>query len=520
MKLKDAIKYLSVPSRIFMVWITLLAVVLILGSIIYGLVISYARPIPSELSAQETQAMRRENAHREFLPDGSVVLVNDHNENATEIYDENQNLLWTGKRIDNPYNYLQFEDRNRPQGIADQQLKEFYGITPEFSRPLVIPVVSDERNIRERWRYDYSRRLFTGYDSAGQRIGCLGANGFVPTREEVQPLGEFRYLFAWSPSETYSPRLVWQTAHEIYQIDFSQHSLKRLFESRETPIEKIAYYKYWCQIHEEETKYRPTILVELKSGNRMLVLGNPEQILPIHIPETMEFDPIHVVASQTDIFLKTSSVIGRPRTRDLDLLIQWWQDHQHKPIQHVMALYRITSQGSLERIRQYEWTWTNQLPGRFQYMESVMKKTRCYLSTASPAIFDSAWRWYYKRVRLEFSSEDPLQKILAEIVDIYRPMNLTGNLLLALLMAILTFCHAWPRRTTWGALVFWLIFVMAFNLAGLLTYLALNHVPLIRCAACGKKRGLNRLDCPHCKAGLAIPKQKEIDSILINPHIS
>ena len=38
MKLKDAIKYLSTPSQIFMVLITLLAVVLILGSIIFELV--------------------------------------------------------------------------------------------------------------------------------------------------------------------------------------------------------------------------------------------------------------------------------------------------------------------------------------------------------------------------------------------------------------------------------------------------------------------------------------------------
>jgi len=33
------------------------------------------------------------------------------------------------------------------------------------------------------------------------------------------------------------------------------------------------------------------------------------------------------------------------------------------------------------------------------------------------------------------------------------------------------------RRTSWGKLILWLIIVGAFNLAGLLTYLGLNHTP-------------------------------------------
>ncbi|MCK5175698.1 MAG: hypothetical protein KAR47_20045 [Planctomycetes bacterium] len=63
----------------------------------------------------------------------------------------------------------------------------------------------------------------------------------------------------------------------------------------------------------------------------------------------------------------------------------------------------------------------------------------------------------------------------------------------------------------------WLVFVAAFNVAGLMTYLALNHTVLIRCANCGKRRGLERADCPACNAQLPKPVPREVDLILPQP---
>jgi len=76
--------------------------------------------------------------------------------------------------------------------------------------------------------------------------------------------------------------------------------------------------------------------------------------------------------------------------------------------------------------------------------------------------------------------------------------------------------HGWPRRTSWGKLILWLIIVGAFNLAGLLTYLALNHTPVIKCPACGKKRGLEMDNCSQCGSPLPIPQRKPTDLIMTN----
>jgi len=74
--------------------------------------------------------------------------------------------------------------------------------------------------------------------------------------------------------------------------------------------------------------------------------------------------------------------------------------------------------------------------------------------------------------------------------------------------------HGWSRRTSWSKLFLWLIIVGAFNLAGLLTYLALNHTTVIKCPACGKKRGLERFNCIRCGSGLPVPQRRPTDLIL------
>jgi len=65
-------------------------------------------------------------------------------------------------------------------------------------------------------------------------------------------------------------------------------------------------------------------------------------------------------------------------------------------------------------------------------------------------------------------------------------------------------------------LIFWVILAGLLNLAGVLTYLALNHTPVIKCPACGKKRGLEMDNCPQCGSPLPIPQRKPTDLIMAN----
>jgi hypothetical protein len=81
-------------------------------------------------------------------------------------------------------------------------------------------------------------------------------------------------------------------------------------------------------------------------------------------------------------------------------------------------------------------------------------------------------------------------------------------------MVVFAFWHGWSRRTSWIRFIFWLVFVGLFNLAGLLTYLALNHTVVIKCPVCGKRRGLQIENCIRCKVKLPVPEKRELDLIL------
>jgi hypothetical protein len=81
-------------------------------------------------------------------------------------------------------------------------------------------------------------------------------------------------------------------------------------------------------------------------------------------------------------------------------------------------------------------------------------------------------------------------------------------------MTAFAFWHGWPRQTSRAKLIFWLAFTLVFNLAGLLTYLALNHTPIIKCSSCGKDRALGQVNCLRCGTELPAPDRRKLDLIL------
>ena len=93
----------------------------------------------------------------------------------------------------------------------------------------------------------------------------------------------------------------------------------------------------------------------------------------------------------------------------------------------------------------------------------------------------------------------------------FGPLNGPVNWAISALMMGFVLWHGLPRRTSYAKFVFWLVFVGLFNLAGLLTYLALNYTAVVRCPACGRRRGLEQSICIRCNAPLPAPKPREFD---------
>jgi hypothetical protein len=107
---------------------------------------------------------------------------------------------------------------------------------------------------------------------------------------------------------------------------------------------------------------------------------------------------------------------------------------------------------------------------------------------------------------------EPARDFLQSLMT-FLPRRPLANWLLSAALAGLALLHAWPRRTSYTKLIFWLALVVLFGLVGLLTYLALNHTATITCQTCGKKRGLIEPDCPRCRSLLPSPPHAKHDLI-------
>ena len=114
---------------------------------------------------------------------------------------------------------------------------------------------------------------------------------------------------------------------------------------------------------------------------------------------------------------------------------------------------------------------------------------------------------------MPLQSQNEVTREVLAAVDELRPGLSVWNWILGAAMVGFAAWHCLPRRKSRGWLAFWLAFVWLFNLAGLLTYLALNHTPVIECPACGKKRGLGQARCVHCRAELPAPERGPHDLI-------
>ena len=254
MKLKNNLKYIATPAKIFMTVFIVLFAVSILQGIIIQIERTFAhakqRPATTKPEAELTQEEKRLNRIRgsakEFLPDGTIHLIYklgripgrmDEYETA-QIYDANDNLLWEGpgnKR--RPYEYLLFwakRIRGNRDGFTQQQMKQIQMITPVFSRNIEIPVGSYNKT-EQIWRYYPGAEYFKGYNTNGEKIGYAGSTGFTDSKSK--PLGKFRYFTAWCPQDSVSPILLWQTQRHIYQIDFEKQNVEMIFENTKADIE-------------------------------------------------------------------------------------------------------------------------------------------------------------------------------------------------------------------------------------------------------------------------------------------
>jgi len=512
MKLKNNLKYIATSAKVFMTVFIVLIAVSILQVIIIQIELTFAhvkqRPATTkpeaELTQEEKRLKRIRNSTREFLPDGTIHLVHkltrapgrmDESE-IEQIYDANDDLLWEGPTEDQPYEYLSWAEQIHRfhEGFTLQRMKQIQMITPEFSQTLEI-LVGPRQQIRQVWRYSPVSDLFVGYGSNGEKIGYAGSTGFTDSKSKAKPFGEFRLFTAWCPPDSSVPTLLWQTRRCIYQINFEKQHVEPIFESTDADIKTINLHA-WRDLKPGEKEY-----IDPEK------MRNPGWQLTITIPKAWQDWVIYLhrfTATKQGIFLSRNWIEFREAPdyfQDRELHGQWLSDYQSKD--------------GLELLTGYTWSVPAR-PGPVVRARDPRPAVQRSVAQFSPPLYDlvvrllgrKIWSWAYSsRNRGDF-----FYSLVRMIMDI-RPYGGVINRVLSALMMGFAFLHGWPRRTSWAKFAFWLIFVGAFNLAGLLTYLALNHTVVIKCPVCGKRRGLNRVDCVRCQAELPAPERGKLDLI-------
>ncbi len=323
MKLKNNLKYIATPAKIFMTVLIVLIAVSILQGIIIQIERTFAhakqRPATTKPETEFTQEEKRlnriRNSTREFLPDGTIHLIHKltrrspgrMDETETEqIYDTNDNLLWEGPDNKRPYEYLSWPKQLRGSrgGFTQQRMKQIQMITPGFSRNIEIPVGSYNKT-EQIWRYHPGAQYFKGYNINGEKIGYVGSTGFTDSKSKAKPFGEFRLFTAWCPQDSYGPTLQWQTQRHIYQIDFEKQHVELIFESSEADIEiERTSLHAWRNVKPGEKeyidpkKYRPLLLCMTKDGKHHLILREPRQQLILTVSRPS------VTATKQDIFVR------------------------------------------------------------------------------------------------------------------------------------------------------------------------------------------------------------------------
>ncbi len=540
MRLKNKLKYIATPAEIFTTALILLLALLIVQGIIIATEDIFtetkrrreATKPEEKLTPEEERLNRIRYSEKEFLPDGTIHLVYrperapgrvDEPE-IMQIYDVNDNLLWEGPRTRNPYRYLTWawQLNSYRRDFTQQSMRQLQMITPEFSRTLEIPVQSEEKT-NQIWRYNLAKDYFIGYDTDGKKIGYIGSTGFTNSIIETKSLGKFRSFTAWCPQVSFSPTLLWRTQRCIYQIDFEKQKVELLFESANSDIETMSQHA-WKDItpgkegSTDYEKYRPLLHFITKDSKHHLIMREPKQRLIVTIPKDWESwmgNQYRFTATRQAIFMCRYWIeSSRPPDyrKSPKLFHQWWHNFRSLPRKRWVELYRVNSQSNLELLNRYTWTEPGLSETVVEARDFRTPATR-YVSKFSPPLYDWAWHfvgirfWTQVYQRSDFAYE--FARMLAEV----RPSESIINWLLSAMMIGFTFWHGWPRRTSWLKFLFWLAFVGIFNLAGLLTYLALNHVTVIKCPACGRSRGLIKVNCIRCGVELPTPKRGKLDLI-------
>jgi hypothetical protein len=515
------LKYIAGPLKIVTTVLMILLAVSFVQLIVYqiGIALTHQSEVPESKQAKSTE-WKIARAAKQFMPDGTVHLISRqkgrrvHKDYRQEqIFDANHNLLWSGFGKDQPFEYLSWAAAS-DTFVKQRRMRRLQGISPEFSRMLEVPV-SSEKKTEEIWRYDHDLNLFIGYEIAGNRIGYIGTTGFTESQDQAKAFEHFRLFTAWVPLDSFSPTVLWQTNRNIYEINFEKQKVDVLFESPEVDIKQLKMY-HWKLLPADNSKpkqikYRPLIYCPSADGKHHLIMRNPQQKITAAVPEDWPADSVQFTATNDGIFMLYKGKDTEPPKGAPKFSRQWrqWRKlYNSRPSRNWTELYRLSSNGAIELVNRFEWTRPALAK---QELIDPRERIMAMVTKISPPAYDLLCYLFEEKLKHHARRDSGMSSLYAHIVRAFRPGNSVVNVVLSILLMCIALWHGWTRRTGWIKLSFWVMLTGAFNVAGLLVYLGINHKAVIKCPACSNKRGLEQNRCIRCDADLPKAKPRVVD---------
>jgi hypothetical protein len=512
----NAIDRLATAARIFMTLVACLVLLMICQTIIKGFASDYVRvSFPNkapQISEADQKLKEISDSRKEFLFDGTVLLVKETtprgstDQNKTvRVADANDRTLYDGPLDKSPYSFIQWSDEG-PLHFPVTSLTtmaQHYGGNVDFSQMLCVGTRGSDGVPLGTWVFDPAIGAFTGYDFEGRITGYLGAQGLCLQRRDIEPFEQGASFRRFEKAGAVNPMALWVSAYSVHLIDFGTLEVRRIFHWDDDRITSVQT-NHWEDPN--TSPYLPCVGAFTADVRGAIYLPDSQRLIQIQAPSGPSWSFSVVVATRQGIYLRRQRILGYPQTRDRAILLRWWLENRDRPKQHLIELMKVQDDGDCTLVSSFGWTQPPQRDTSELARQRLAQRINQAVSVVSPLPDRWVSQWFpYNYGGYWWSLVRPF---------IYMEIHWPSNLAVTLVLTLLTFFHAWPRRTGWGKLVFWIILVMVFNLAGLLTYLALNSTPVIHCQACNKKRGLLRADCPACHSLLPPPKPKPTDLIL------
>jgi len=417
---KSLSKCFAKPAEVFTVIVILLLAVFIVQMIALGIEMIITIQKTNEWTTnihkepkEPTLQEKIDRSHKEFLPDGTVLLMYEkynraNRQDVIQIHDANNNLVWEGvKTYDtNSSKYLLNGTNEAPEYLRWNIIYEetkyrsaewIQKIRPDFSE-----TIGFKSNIdKEAWQYDF-KGYFTGYTYERQPIGYIGLNGFVKNKSEIKPFGKLMFWDHQRQTEyekqPASP-VIWVTTSQVCQLNIANRKVDVLLNTEGSRIKESCFtgmsnYDF-VPVKTSAIKYRPVMDFVTEDNIHHLILREPEQTLNVSLPNDClgRIDGIAFTATENGIFFKiilTDQSLSPAQRRRL------WANEEYMKKEHKkwIGLYKVNQNGPLELVSRYDWTTPaiKAVNGE----NSVILHQRCkpYITAFSPPIYDWVWRKY------------------------------------------------------------------------------------------------------------------------------